>query len=199
MRRLSVKRSRSALHKSMRGGDCDASVYWLARMLEGGEDPRYIARRLIRFASEDVGLAEPFALVQAVATAQACQLIGMPECSVNLAQCVVYLARAPKSVAVYNAYKSAHKCVMSCLNEPVPLHICNAPTQLMKDIGYAQNYQYNPELGYVRGCDKGYLPDSIKEKRFFHEDDIESGWKLQFGGKPSDLDGGVSDDCSQEK
>ncbi|KAJ4977195.1 hypothetical protein NE237_002301 [Protea cynaroides] len=127
----------SALHKSMRGNDADAAIYWLARMLEGGEEPLYIARRLVRFASEDVGLADPLALNQAVACYQACHFIGMPECNVILAQCVAYLALAPKSVSVYRAIGAAQKLVKESggQNEGVPLHLRNAPTKLMNELG----------------------------------------------------------------
>ncbi|KAJ0735388.1 putative DNA polymerase III, clamp loader complex, gamma/delta/delta subunit, MgsA AAA+ ATPase [Helianthus annuus] len=137
----------SALHKSMRGSDADASIYWLARMLEGGEQPLYIARRLIQFSSEDVGLADPSALTQAVSCYQACHFLGMPECSINLAQCVVYLALAPKSVAVYRALEAARKVVRDSVgqNEGVPLHLRNAPTKLMKELGYAKGYIYPPD------------------------------------------------------
>ncbi|CAI9100889.1 OLC1v1038077C1 [Oldenlandia corymbosa var. corymbosa] len=162
----------SALHKSMRGSDPDASIYWLARMLEGGEQPLYIARRLIRFASEDVGLADSSALTQAVACYQACLFIGMPECNVNLAQCVCYLALAPKSVAVYTAIKDAQKLVRDSVgqNEGVPLHLRNAPTKLMKNIGYGKGYVYPP------GCDESdpdllsqtYMPPSLQGYKFLH-------------------------------
>ncbi|KAF8408560.1 hypothetical protein HHK36_004623 [Tetracentron sinense] len=137
----------SALHKSMRGSDANAAIYWLARMLEGGEEPLYIARRLIRFASEDVGLGDPSALGQAVACYQACHFLGMPECNVNLAQCVAYLALAPKSVSVYRAIEAAQKVVRESggQNEGVPLHLRNAPTKLMKDIGYGKGYIYPPD------------------------------------------------------
>ncbi|KAK3085285.1 hypothetical protein FSP39_001068 [Pinctada imbricata] len=127
----------SALHKSIRGSDENAALYWLARMLEGGETPLYVARRLVRLASEDIGLADPNALVQAVSTYQACHYIGMPECDVILAQCAVYMARAPKSVEVYNAYSKAKKCVRNHQGPlpSVPLHLRNAPTKLMKNLG----------------------------------------------------------------
>ena len=132
----------SALHKSMRNSDPDAAVYWLARMLEAGEDPLYIARRVIRFASEDIGLADPKALEIAVAAYQACHFIGMPECSVHLTQAVVYMSVAPKSNALYMAYESAKKDALSMLSEPVPAVIRNAPTKLMKELGYGKGYQY---------------------------------------------------------
>ncbi|KAK6918053.1 ATPase, AAA-type, core [Dillenia turbinata] len=156
----------SALHKSMRGSDADASIYWLARMLEGGEEPLYIARRLIRFASEDVGLADPNALSQAVACYQACHFIGMPECNVVLAQCVAYLALAPKSVAVYRAIGAAQKVVRESVgqNEGVPLHLRNAPTKLMKDLGYAKGYIYPPDN--PSASSQTYLPPSLQGYKF---------------------------------
>ncbi|PKA62788.1 hypothetical protein AXF42_Ash020060 [Apostasia shenzhenica] len=159
----------SALHKSMRGSDADAAIYWLARMMEGGEKPLYIARRLVRFASEDVGLADPAALGLAVACYQACHFIGMPECDVCLAHCVAYLAMAPKSVAVYKALNSAKMAVRESLggNEGVPLHLRNAPTKLMKEMGYGDGYLYPPD--HPEAC-KGqiYLPELIKGKKFLH-------------------------------
>jgi len=132
----------SALHKSMRNSDVDAAIYWLMRMLKGGEDPLYISRRLIRFASEDVGLADRQALPLTVAAYQACQLIGMPECDVNLTEAVTYLALAPKSNALYMAKAAAQADVRAKGNLPVPLQIRNAPTRLMKDLGYGDDYQY---------------------------------------------------------
>ncbi|VDG31293.1 recombination factor protein RarA; ATPase, AAA family [Lactobacillus plantarum WCFS1] [Lactiplantibacillus mudanjiangensis] len=132
----------SALHKSMRNSDVDAAIYWLMRMLNGGEDPLYIARRLIRFASEDIGLADRQALPLTVAVFQACQLIGMPECDVNLTEAVTYLALAPKSNALYAAKSAAQADVRAKGNLPVPLQIRNAPTTLMKDLGYGDDYQY---------------------------------------------------------
>ncbi|KAL3510156.1 hypothetical protein ACH5RR_029557 [Cinchona calisaya] len=158
----------SALHKSMRGSDADASIYWLARMLEGGEQPLYIARRLIRFASEDVGLADPSALTQAVASFQACHFIGMPECNVNLAQCVAYLALAPKSISVYRAIQDAQKVVRDSVgqNEGVPLHLRNAPTKLMKDIGYGKGYIYPPDN--PNALSQTYMPPSLLGYKFLH-------------------------------
>lgn len=131
----------SALHKSMRNSDVDAAIYWLSRMLEGGEDPVYIARRLVRFASEDVGLADTNALNLTINVFQACQLIGMPECDVHLVEAVTYLSLAPKSNAIYKARLAAAKDVKTTVNEPVPLQIRNAPTKLMKDLGYGKDYQ----------------------------------------------------------
>ena len=132
----------SALHKSMRNSDPDAAVYWLARMLESGEDPLYIARRVVRFASEDVGLAEPGALAMAVAAYQACHFLGMPECSVHLTQAVIHMSIAPKSNALDVAYASAKKDALETLAEPVPLNIRNAPTKLMRELNYGKGYQF---------------------------------------------------------
>ena len=131
----------SALHKSMRNSDVDAAIYWLSRMLEGGEDPLYIARRLVRFASEDIGLADTNALNVAINVFQACQFLGMPECDVHLTEAVIYLALAPKSNAVYKARLAAEDDVKKTIDEPVPLQIRNAPTKLMKDLGYGKDYQ----------------------------------------------------------
>ena len=156
----------SALHKSMRGSDPDASLYWLGRMLEAGEDPMYIARRLVRFASEDVGLADPQALVIAVAAQQATHLIGMPESNVILAQAVVYLSMAPKSNSVYAAYKLVQKAIAENPLEPVPLHLRNAPTGLMKELGYGKGYKYAHDYPehFVR---QQNLPDALKDSRFY--------------------------------
>ncbi|XP_029381421.1 ATPase WRNIP1 [Echeneis naucrates] len=157
----------SALHKSLRGSHENASLYWLGRMLEGGEDPLYVARRLVRFASEDVGMADPFALPQAVSAFQACHFIGMPECEVILAQCVVYLARAPKSVDIYKAYGNVKACLRNHKGPlpPVPLHLRNAPTKLMKQVGYAKGYKYNP--AFSSPVDQEYLPEELKDIDFF--------------------------------
>ncbi len=157
----------SALHKSMRGGDADAALYYLARMLEAGEDPLYVARRLIRFASEDVGLADPQALLQAVAAYQAAHQIGFPECNLALAQAVVYLARAPKSNALYSAYGKIKEDVARTINEPVPLHLRNAPTKLMKDLNYGKDYKYPPD--FKEPVDQSYMPESLKGRRYLDE------------------------------
>lgn len=157
----------SALHKSMRGSDANAALYWLARMLEAGEDPLYVARRLVRFASEDVGLANSRALEQAVAVYNACHFIGMPECNVILAQAVVYLAKCKKSNELYVAYEKAKKDVEQYGNLPVPLHLRNAPTKLMKDLGYAKDYKYSPDCNYKEIQE--YLPIEIKNKRIYGE------------------------------
>jgi putative ATPase len=153
----------SALHKSMRGGDANAGLYWLARMLEGGEDPTYVARRLLRFASEDVGLADNFALVLANNVFDACHKIGMPECSVHLAQLVIYLANAKKSVGVYLAYGKAKKDVAEYGNLPVPMHIRNAPTKLMEKLGYGKGYKYTP---LEDSTGQQYLPDQLQGKKY---------------------------------
>jgi putative ATPase len=154
----------SALHKSMRGGDADAALYWLARMLEGGENPLYVARRLIRFASEDIGIANSLALDQAVAAYQACHYIGMPECSVNLAQAVVYMAKSKKSNELYKAYGKAVADVKNHGNLPVPLHIRNAPTKLMKDLNYSKGYKYPPDFDYNE--DQKYFPEKLKKRKY---------------------------------
>lgn len=156
----------SALHKSMRNSDPDAAVYWLSRMLEAGEDPLYVARRLIRFASEDVGMADSRALEIAVAAYQASHFIGMPECSVNLTHAVVYLSMAPKSNALYVAYESAKKDAQKMLSEPVPLVIRNAPTKLMKELHYGEGYEYahdTAEKLTAMQC----LPDSLAGKKYY--------------------------------
>lgn len=154
----------SALHKSMRGSDANASLYWLARMLEAGEDPLYVARRLVRFASEDIGLANSRALEQAVAAYQACHFIGMPECNVILAQAVVYMAKCNKSNDLYVAYEKAAADVKEYGNLPVPLHIRNAPTQLMKDLNYGKGYKYSPDYNYKEKQD--YLPNKLKGRKY---------------------------------
>ncbi len=160
----------SALHKSLRNSDPDAGLYWLARMLEAGEDPLYIARRLIRFASEDIGMADPQALTVSVAAQQATHFIGMPEANTALAQAVVYLATAPKSNALYEAYTRAAQAVHEKPNEPVPLHIRNAPTPLMKEFGYGKGYQYahNYEDALT---DMSCLPDSMAGSKYYHPTD----------------------------
>jgi len=159
----------SALHKSMRNSDPDAAVYWLARMLEAGEDPIYIARRVTRFASEDVGLADPRALDQAVAAFQACRLIGMPECSVHLTQAVVYMALAPKSNAMEVAYMTAKADAEKALADPVPLHLRNAVTGLMKDLDYGKGYRYAHDYA-EKLTDMQCLPDALAGKRYYLPD-----------------------------
>lgn len=171
----------SALHKSMRNSDPDAAVYWLARMLESGEDPIYIARRVTRFAAEDVGLADPLALEIAVAAFTACRLIGVPECNVHLTEAVIYMALAPKSNAMETAYLTARKDALEHLAEPVPLVIRNAPTSLMKDIGYGKGYQYAHDYKdklTTMQC----LPDSLKDKTYYHptEQGVEGRFKQRL-------------------
>lgn len=168
----------SALHKSMRNSDPDAAVYWLARMLEAVEDPLYIARRVVRFASEDVGLADSRGLEVAVAAYQACHFIGMPECSVNLTHAVIYLSMAPKSNAMELAYMEAKADAVNSLAEPVPLVIRNAPTKLMADLHYGEGYQYahdTKEKVAAMQC----LPDSLKDKTYYHptEQGLEARYK----------------------
>jgi putative ATPase len=155
----------SALHKAMRGSDADAALYWLARMLEAGEDPLYVARRIVRFASEDIGLANSRALEQAVAAYNACHFIGMPECNVILAQAVVYMAKCKKSNELYMAYGKAKKDVEDFGNLPVPLHIRNAPTKLMKELGYGKDYKYSPDFNYQENQE--YLPDKLRGRKYF--------------------------------
>ena len=157
----------SALHKAMRGSDADAAVYWLGRMLEAGEEPLYIARRLIRFASEDIGLENSRALEQAVAAYQACHFIGMPECNVILAQAVVYMAKCKKSNELYKAYLEVKEDIDKFGNLPVPLHICNAPTKLMKKLGYGKGYKYSPEYDYQEKQE--YLPEKLRKRKYFQK------------------------------
>lgn len=168
----------SALHKSMRNSDPDAAVYWLARMLEAGEDPLFIARRLIRFASEDIGLADSQALQLAVAAYQACHFNGMPECNLNLTQAVVYLSLAPRSNALYRAYENAKADALTQLAEPVPLVIRNAPTKLMDDLHYGEGYIYAHDTE-ERMARMTCLPESLKDKRYYlpTEEGAEKGFK----------------------
>ncbi len=156
----------SAFHKAIRGSDPDGALYWLARMIGGGEDPLYIARRMVRMASEDIGLADPAALTSAVAARDAYQFLGAPEGELALAQAAVYLATAPKSNRVYGAWKAAAGRARSTPSAPVPLHIRNAPTGLMKDLGYGEGYRYDPEEpGGVAAQE--YLPDGVRGERFY--------------------------------
>jgi putative ATPase len=156
----------SALHKSLRGSDADASLYWLARMLAGGEDPRYIARRLTRFAVEDIGLADPDALPQSIAAWEAYERIGSPEGELAIAQCVVYLATAPKSNAIYRAMSDANRAAKETGSLSPPKHILNAATGLMKDLGYGDGYQYdhNTDDGF---SGQDYFPDDIDRIEFY--------------------------------
>lgn len=158
----------SALHKSLRGSDPDAAFYWLARMLEAGEDPLYIARRLVRFAVEDVGTADAQALVIAIAAKDAIDFIGRPEGDLALAECVAYLARAPKSNRLYVAYEEAKKDAMKTEAEPVPLHIRNAPTPLMKKLGYGKGYKYPHDYPDAK-VEQEYMPKRLKGKKYLKE------------------------------
>ena len=168
----------SALHKSMRNSDPDAAVYWLARMLEAGEDPLYVARRVIRFASEDVGLADPRALEIAVAAYQACHFLGMPECTVHLTEAVVYLSVAPESNSLYEAYEQAKKDAVKQLAEPVPLVIRNGVTHLMKELDYGKGYQYAHDTE-EKLTDMQCLPDSLLGREYYRpgEQGLEARYK----------------------
>ena len=167
----------SALHKSMRNSDPDAAVYWLARMLEAGEDPLYVARRVTRFASEDVGMADPKALEIAVAAYQACHFIGMPECTVHLTEAVVYMALAPKSNALYMAYNSAREDALGMIADPVPLVIRNAPTKLMKNLDYGKGYQYAHDTE-EKLTSMQCLPDSLLGKTYYRP--TEEGFEARY-------------------
>lgn len=171
----------SALHKSMRNSDPDAAVYWLARMLEAGEDPLYIARRVTRFASEDVGMADSRALEVAVAAYQACHFIGMPECTVHLTHAVVYMSLAPKSNALYTAYEHAKKDALTQLAEPVPLVIRNAPTRLMQELDYGKGYQYAHSTA-EKLTDMQCLPDSLEGTKYYRptEQGLEAKYKARL-------------------
>ncbi len=170
----------SALHKSMRGSDADAAIYYATRMLNAGEDPLYIARRLVRFASEDIGLADPFALVLAQSAFDACKNIGYPECNVILGQCVLYLALAPKSNKIYEAVSQVMKHIESHPDEDVPMFIRNAPTKMMKNLGYGQGYIYPPSTkeGIVS---TSYLPEKISTLQFYHPS--QNGKEKQYSEK----------------
>ena len=157
----------SALHKSVRNSDPDATLYWLARMLEAGEDPLYVARRLVRMAVEDIGLADPHALQLAVAARDAVDFIGMPEGNLALAEAAVYLAIAPKSNALYTAYSAVRRDVEETAADPVPLHLRNAPTSLMKGLGYGAGYQYAHDLS-TKVADMQCLPDNLRDRTYYH-------------------------------
>jgi putative ATPase len=160
----------SALHKSIRNSDADAAIYWLARMLEAGEDPLYIVRRLVRFASEDIGNADPRALEITLAAKDAAHFLGMPECNTALTQAVVYLSAAPKSNAVLKAYGAAARDATRDVADPVPLHLRNAPTGLMKELGYGRDYRYahdEAEGVSTMSC----LPDRLKDRRYYEPTD----------------------------
>ena len=171
----------SALHKSVRGSDPDAALYWLVRMLDGGADPRYMARRLIRMASEDIGLADPRALRMALDAAEVYERLGSPEGELTLAQCVVYLAMAPKSNAVYKAYNEARALVKKEGTRPVPMHLRNAPTKLMKQLDYGKGYRYahDEEDGFAAG--ETYFPDGMPEPHFYRP--VERGLEIRIAEK----------------
>ena len=175
----------SALHKSVRGSDPDAALYWLVRMLDGGADPRYMARRLVRMAAEDVGLADPRALRLALDASEVYERLGSPEGELALAECVVYLAVAPKSNAVYKAYNAARAFVKQDSTRPVPMHLRNAPTQLMKQLDYGKGYRYahDEEGGFAAG--ERYLPDGMAEPGFYQP--VERGLEIKIAQKLRDL------------
>jgi len=168
----------SALHKSLRGSDVDAALYWFARMLDGGEDPRYIARRLTRFSVEDIGMADPHALTQSIAAWEAYERIGSPEGELAIAQCVIYLATAPKSNAAYAAFKSSSKSAKETGSLSPPKHILNAPTGLMKDIGYGDGYQYDhaTEKGF---SGQNYFPENMPREEFYQP--VDRGFERDIG------------------
>ncbi|MDD5325475.1 MAG: replication-associated recombination protein A [Polaromonas sp.] len=175
----------SALHKSVRGSDPDASLYWLMRMLDGGAEPRYLARRLIRMASEDVGLADPRALRLALDAAEVYERLGSPEGELALAQCVVYLAVAPKSNAVYRAFNAARAFIKNDGTRPVPLHLRNAPTKLMKELDYGKNYRYahDEEGGFAAG--ENYFPEGMTAPEFYRP--VDRGLEIRISDKLKEL------------
>jgi putative ATPase len=175
----------SALHKSVRGSDPDAALYWFVRMLDGGADPRYMARRLIRMASEDIGLADPRALRMALDAAEVYERLGSPEGELTLAQCVIYLAVAPKSNAAYKAFNQAKAWVKKDGTRPVPMHLRNAPTKLMKDLDYGKGYRYahDEEDGFAAG--ERYLPDGMPEPGFYKP--VQRGLEIKIADKLAEL------------
>lgn len=175
----------SALHKSVRGSDPDAALYWFVRMLDGGADPRYMARRLVRMASEDIGLADPRALRLALDAAEVYERLGTPEGELALAQCVVYLAMAPKSNAVYTAYNAVRALVKKDSTRPVPMHLRNAPTKLMKELDYGKGYRYahDEEGGFAAG--EQYLPDGLQGQVFYEP--VDRGLEIRIGEKLREL------------
>jgi putative ATPase len=175
----------SALHKSVRGSDPDAALYWLARMLDGGTDPRYVVRRLIRMASEDIGLADPRALRMALDAAEVYERLGSPEGELTLAQCVLYLAVAPKSNAVYTAYKAAKAFVKADGTKPVPMHLRNAPTQLMKDLDYGKGYRYAHDEAGGFAAGENYWPDGMNAPTFYRP--VERGLEIRIADKLREL------------
>jgi putative ATPase len=175
----------SALHKSVRGSDPDAALYWLVRMLDGGAEPKYMARRMIRMAAEDIGLADPRALRLALDAAEVYERLGSPEGELALAECVVYLAIAPKSNAVYKAYNNVRKLIKSDGTRPVPMHLRNAPTKLMKELDYGKGYRYahDEEDGFAAG--ETYLPQGMESAKFYHP--VERGLEIKIADKLREL------------
>lgn len=175
----------SALHKSVRGSDPDAALYWLVRMLDGGAEPRYMARRLIRMASEDIGLADPRALRLALDAAEVYERLGSPEGELALAECVIYLAVAPKSNAAYKAFNEARAFVKKDGTRPVPLHLRNAPTKLMKELDYGKNYRYahDEEDGFAAG--ETYLPEGMAAPGFYRP--VHRGLEIRIADKLNEL------------
>ena len=171
----------SALHKSVRGSDPDAALYWLVRMLDGGADPRYLVRRLVRMASEDIGLADPRALRLALDAAEVYERLGSPEGELALAECVLYLAMAPKSNAVYRAFKAAQALIKNEGTRPVPLHLRNAPTQLMKTLDYGRGYRYAHDEADGFAAGERYLPDGMAEPNFYQP--VERGLEIKIAEK----------------
>jgi putative ATPase len=169
------------LHKSVRGSDPDAALYWLVRMLDGGAEPRYLARRLIRMASEDIGLADPRALRLALDAAEVYERLGTPEGELALAECVIYLAMAPKSNAVYTAYKAARAWVKKDGTRPVPLHLRNAPTQLMKQLDYGKDYRYAHDEADGFAAGERYLPEGMADPGFYQP--VERGLEIRIADK----------------
>ena len=189
----------SALHKSLRGSDPDAAVYWLGRMLAAGEDPLYVARRMVRFASEDVGLADPFALNQAMAAVEAYRMLGSPEGELALVQAAVYLATAPKSNRLYTAYGEVRRTIQETGSLPVPLHIRNAPTGLMKELGYGRNYRYAHDFEEAY-TPQEYLPESLRRRSFYQP--TERGYEKTVAQRLEHwrrIKAGARRDAAQEK
>jgi len=175
----------SALHKAVRGSDPDAALYWLVRMLDGGVDPRYIARRMVRMASEDIGLADPRALRLALDATEVYERLGSPEGELALAECVLYLAVAPKSNAVYRAYNAARAWVQKDGTRPVPLHLRNAPTKLMKQLDYGKDYRYAHDEEGAFAAGERYLPEGMAEPHFYAP--VERGLEIKIAHKLRDL------------
>ena len=175
----------SALHKSVRGSDPDAALYWFVRMLDGGADPRYLARRLIRMAAEDIGLADPRALRLALDAAEVYERLGSPEGELALAECVVYLAVAPKSNAVYKAFNEAKAFVKKDGSRPVPMHLRNAPTRLMKDLDYGKGYRYAHDEAHGFAAGENYLPEGMAAPGFYRP--VERGLEIRIADKLREL------------